>query len=490
MLLPRYLTKTLAQRHCKLSAFLHTRGSSLHFYSYICRQKRTTMNNDSFWKNIRGYFNALPDKENETEIIKQISSGVTFHGANLWVLIFAVFIASLGLNVNSTAVIIGAMLISPLMGPISGMGLAVGIDDFNLLKRSVKNYLVATVISVITAMIYFIISPISEAQSELLARTSPTLYDVLIAIFGGAAGILALCTKGKGNVIPGVAIATALMPPLCTAGYGLAVGEISFFFGAFYLFFINTVFIALSTFIGVRMLRFQRRTFADAAALQRVRKYIFAIVVITMIPATYMTTQIIRESIQDNNTQQFVKNELTLKGTYIISNKRNDESKTIRIVAVGEPIGEDTIKKAQENLKEYSLEGYKLVIIQGSQGNNTLRKEDLSGNSLADTKEQLITQSEQLSNLEKQLKKYWSYETLGKELSKEIKAICPQVNTISLSLVSEERTDTLATTNYVLALVGYKNALSTAEQQQLQRWLKTRSKADSLRLVLQPTTGK
>ena len=490
MLLPRYLTKTLAQRHCKLSAFLHTRGSSLHFYSYICRQKRTTMNNDSFWKNIRGYFNALPDKENETEIIKQISSGVTFHGANLWVLIFAVFIASLGLNVNSTAVIIGAMLISPLMGPISGMGLAVGIDDFNLLKRSVKNYLVATVISVITAMIYFIISPISEAQSELLARTSPTLYDVLIAIFGGAAGILALCTKGKGNVIPGVAIATALMPPLCTAGYGLAVGEFSFFFGALYLFFINTVFIALSTFIGVRMLRFQHRTFADAAALQRVRKYIFAIVVITMIPATYMTTQIIRESIQDNNTQQFVKNELTLKGTYIISNKRNDESKTIRIVAVGEPIGEDTIKKAQENLKEYSLEGYKLVIIQGSQGNNTLQKEDLSGNSLADTKEQLITQSEQLSNLEKQLKKYWSYETLGKEVSKEIKAICPQVNTISLSLVSEERTDTLATKQYVLALVGYKNALSTAEQQQLQRWLKTRSKADSLRLVLQPTTGK
>lgn len=447
------------------------------------------MNNNSLWKSIKGAFNALPNKENETEFIKQISSGVTFSGTNLWVLIFAIFIASLGLNVNSTAVIIGAMLISPLMGPIIGMGLAVGIDDFDLLKRSVRNYLLATVISVITATIYFTLSPLSEAQSELLARTSPTLYDVLIAIFGGAAGILALSTKDKGNVIPGVAIATALMPPLCTAGYGLAVGEMSFFLGAFYLYFINTVFIALSTFIGVRLLRFQRRTFADAAALQRVRKYIIAIALITMIPATYMTTQIIRESIQDNNTQQFVKNELSLKGTHIISNKRNDESKTIRIVAVGEPIGEDTIKKAQEKLKEYSLEDYKLVIIQGSQGNNTLRKEDLSGNSLADTKEQLITQSEQLSNLEKQLKKYWSYETLGKELSKEIKAICPQVNTISLSLVSEERTDTLATKNYVLALVGYKNALSTAEQQQLQRWLKTRSNADSLRLVLQPYKG-
>ena len=489
MLLPRYLAKTLAQRHCKLLIFSKQKKQVCIFIRIFVVKKRMTMKNKSLWENIKGAFNALPNKENETEFIKQISSGVTFSGTNLWVLIFAIFIASLGLNVNSTAVIIGAMLISPLMGPIIGMGLSVGIDDFDLLKRSVRNYLLATVISVITATIYFTLSPLSEAQSELLARTSPTLYDVLIAIFGGAAGILALSTKDKGNVIPGVAIATALMPPLCTAGYGLAVGEISFFFGAFYLYFINTVFIALSTFIGVRLLRFQRRTFADAAALQRVRKYIIAIALITMIPATYMTTQIIRESIQDNNTQQFVKNELSLKGTHIISNKRNDESKTIRIVAVGEPIGEDTIKKAQENLKEYSLEGYKLVIIQGSQGNNTLRKEDLSGNSLADTKEQLITQSEQLSNLEKQLKKYWSYETLGKELSKEIKAICPQVNTISLSLVSEERTDTLATKQYVLALVGYKNALSTAEQQQLQRWLKTRSKADSLRLVLQPYKG-
>ena len=448
------------------------------------------MNNGSLWQNIKGYFNALPDKENETEFIKQISSGVTFHGANLWVLIFAIFIASLGLNVNSTAVIIGAMLISPLMGPIIGMGLAVGIDDFDLLKRSVKNYLLTTVISVITATIYFMISPLSEAQSELLARTSPTLYDVLIAIFGGAAGILALSTKGKGNVIPGVAIATALMPPLCTAGYGLAVGQYSFFFGAFYLYFINTVFIALSTFIGVRMLRFQRRTFANAAALQRVRKYIIAIVVLTMIPATYMTTQIIRESIQDNNTQQFVKNELTLKGTQIISYKRNDESKTIRIVAVGENIGEDAVEQAQKKLKKYSLEDYKLVIIQGSQAYNTLQQEDLSDKSLSETKEQLIVQSEQLKSLENKLKLYTGYEALSKEVSKEIKAICPQVNTISLSSVSEERTDTLATKHYVLALIGYKKSLSIGEQQQLQRWLKTRSKADSLHLVLQLTTDK
>ena len=161
-----------------------------------------TNSEHTLWQVVKGYFNALPDKENEKETIKQINSGVTFHGANLWVLIFAILIASLGLNVNSTAVIIGAMLISPLMGPIIGMGLAVGITDLELLKRSATHYLVATVISVITATLYFIITPLTEAQSELLARTSPTLYDVLIALCGGAAGILALSTKGKGNVIP------------------------------------------------------------------------------------------------------------------------------------------------------------------------------------------------------------------------------------------------------------------------------------------------
>ena len=206
--------------------------------------------NKTLWQVVKGCFNALPYKENEEEIIQNISRGVTFYGANLWILVFAVFIASLGLNVNSTAVVIGAMLISPLMGPIVGMGLSVGTNDSRLLSRSLKNYLLATTISVITATIYFLLTPLTEAQSELLARTSPTLYDVLIALCGGAAGILAISVGEKGNVIPGVAIATALMPPLCTAGYGLAMGNFSFFFGAFYLYFINTVFIALSTFVG------------------------------------------------------------------------------------------------------------------------------------------------------------------------------------------------------------------------------------------------
>ena len=205
----------------------------------------------------RNYLSLNRSREDESATVESIRNGVEFKGINLWVLIFATFIASMGLNVNSTAVIIGAMLISPLMGPIMGVGLSIGISDFELMKRSLKSYLIATLFSVVTATLYFTFTPLNEVQSELLARTSPTIYDVFIALVGGLAGIVALSTQEKGNVIPGVAIATALMPPLCTAGFGLATGNLLYFLGAFYLYFINSVFISLATYIGVRMMHFQ-----------------------------------------------------------------------------------------------------------------------------------------------------------------------------------------------------------------------------------------
>lgn len=212
---------------------------------------------------LRKFFDEYMDlnrsKEDEQVTVDSIRNGVEFKGTNLWILIFATFIASLGLNVNSTAVIIGAMLISPLMGPIMGVGLAIGQNDFELMKRSLKSFMVATLFSVVTATLYFLFTPLDEVQSELLARTSPTIYDVFIALFGGLAGIVALATKEKGNVIPGVAIATALMPPLCTAGFGLATGNLLYFLGAFYLYFINSVFISLATFLGVRFMHFKRK---------------------------------------------------------------------------------------------------------------------------------------------------------------------------------------------------------------------------------------
>jgi uncharacterized hydrophobic protein (TIGR00271 family) len=175
------------------------------------------------------------ETENFKDIVESIYNGVVFKGTNLWILVFAIFIASLGLNVNSPAVVLGAMLISPLMGPIMGLGLGMAINDLTLLKKAGYNYLFAAGVGLVTSAIYFSISPINDAHSEILARTSPNIYDVLIAFFGGLAGILATSSKLKGNVIPGVAIATALMPPLCTAGYGIATWQLDYFLGASYL---------------------------------------------------------------------------------------------------------------------------------------------------------------------------------------------------------------------------------------------------------------
>ncbi len=453
----------------------------------------------TLWKTIKRYFNALPDKEHEAETIEQISSGVSFHGSNLWVLVFAIFIASLGLNVNSTAVIIGAMLISPLMGPIIGMGLAIGIGDLPLLKSSIKNYFVATVISVLTAMIYFLISPLTEAQSELLARTSPTLYDVLIALCGGAAGILALSTRGKGNVLPGVAIATALMPPLCTAGYGLAMGEWSFFFGAFYLFFINTVFIALATYIGVRMLRFRPKVAVSKERIKVVNRTIIGIVFVTMIPATIMTVRIIRESMLDNNITKFLKHELHYPGTQIVSHQKDSEKKQINIVAVGNPISASNIEEAQNKLEQYSLGEYKLQVFQGAQSDSLwLINASKLGITAEANNQKLLEQSGRIHHLEAQLQSYTQYETMSRSISGEIKTLWSNIQSISLSQAVEVPTDSVISPDtptisaptdgqkphIVLAVVTHKGRFSEAERTRLQDWLKARTKAQQLQLIL------
>lgn len=438
------------------------------------------------WRIAKRFFNALPDKTDETAIVEQISDGVTFRGANLWVLIFAIFIACLGLNLNSTAVIIGAMLISPLMGPIIGMGLAVGRADLELLKRSLTNYGVSTVISVLTAALYFQLTPLTEAQSELLARTSPTLYDVLIALFGGAAGILALSTGGKGNVIPGVAIATALMPPLCTAGYGLAMGEWSFFFGACYLFFINTVFIALATYVGVRLLQFKPKQFVDKARLAVVNRYIAVIVVVTMLPAVYMTTQIIRQSVFENRVKQFVKQELNQPGTRILSEQADRETKTLDVVALGAALPKEMIEAARQRLADYQLADYQLNVIQGAQSDSLLLARNNAGTqqSLSGQDQQhLVLQTERVAQLERETADYRRLDALAREIAGEVKAVCPKVESIGLSKITETPVDSSAVHSYVLAVANSRTPLPATDRDRLAKWLKVRTQADSLRLV-------
>ena len=436
------------------------------------------------------YFDLMPDKDDERKTIEAISEGVTFRGANLWVLTFAIFIACLGLNVNSTAVIIGAMLISPLMGPITGIGLGVGINDFELMKRSFNNFLVATVISVIAATVYFAITPFDEAQSELLARTSPTIYDVMIAACGGAAGIVALATKGKGNVIPGVAIATALMPPLCTAGYGLATGRWSFFFGAFYLYFINSVFISLATYAGVRLMKFHYKEFVDRERFNKVRRYILIVVVVTMVPAGYITFNIVADSFFNSNISQFVKHELEQEGTKIIDKEADREKKTLRVVAIGREISGSEIKAAMSRMRNYKLEEYRLQVIQGTKSDSVMLLNDRLNSvetAKADYSKMVQDQSNTIRELREKLHGYTKYAELTDGISGEVKVLFPLVEHISISKVREISGDSVRARDYVLALVDARGAgrrEPVLDTDKLDQWLKARVGCDSLRLVV------
>ena len=442
-----------------------------------------------FLEVVKRYFNIMPDMEDRTQVIEQISQGVSFRGANLWVLIFAIFIASLGLNVNSTAVIIGAMLISPLMGPIIGMGLAIGINDIELFKKAWRNFAVATLISVLTAMVYFLVTPIDEAQSELLARTAPTIYDVLIATFGGAAGITALCTRGKGNVIPGVAIATALMPPLCTAGYGLATGNLLYFLGAFYLFFINTVFITISTFLGVRLMQFPRRTFLATEQQKRAQQIIGAIVVLTMIPAAIMTFGIVRKGISDSHVRSFVKKELAQTGTQIISQEIDRDSMVLNIVAVGKEIDTAKLNEATKRLAFYDLEDYHLNLIQGAKSDSLLQlthQLQQAHTSKALDQQRAAELMNRNSALQQQLEAYTRYATLSKQVRREAVNVFPQIKRVALSRVDEWPTDSTKV-HYVAAYIQLQKGKRIApdERQRLRSWLQTRIQADSLVLLVE-----
>ena len=398
------------------------------------------MEKESLYVQIKAFFARIFDvrqeKEDEQETIDSIKKGVEFKGTNLWVLIFATFIASLGLNTNSTAVIIGAMLISPLMGPIMGFGLGLGISDFELIKRSFRNFVIATVFSVITSSIYFLISPISEAQSELLARTQPTLYDVLIAFFGGLAGIVASSTKSKGNVIPGVAIATALMPPLCTAGFGLATGNLYYFFGAFYLFFINSVFISLATYLVVRVLKYPKKVFLDKDHEKRVTRYVGIIVIFTIVPSLFLSYRLVKTTYFNQQVLNYVNTELAFPNTQILSKTitNTSDKKEIKVVLIGDNVSDSTIESARNRLPNYGLKDVSLVVQQGFSEQETdinklksLLMQDLYKNS----EQVLRTQAMQIDSLQRELKSYHDDRLLAEQIKPEVKVLFPFVREIS-----------------------------------------------------------
>nr|WP_310783756.1 TIGR00341 family protein [uncultured Alistipes sp.] len=433
---------------------------------------------------LRSRFDLSADKASEEEVVDNIRKGVEFKGTNLWVLIFATFVASLGLNVNSTAVIIGAMLISPLMGPIMGMGLSVGINDFELLKRSLRNFGFMVLASIFTSTLYFFISPLSGAQSELLARTTPTTYDVLIAFFGGLAGIVAQSRKDRtSTVIPGVAIATALMPPLCTAGFGLATLQFKYFIGAFYLFFINTVFIAIATFIVVRFLHYSKKEFVDKNREMRVRRSILLIVLVTIIPSVVIGYRIVKRSLFENDVKRYVNTVFQFPKTKVIEHtgiyRPNNGESYVEIYLIGEPISDEMIENARLQMPQYNLRDVRLVVRQSGETDN------LNFSTLQTGYQELLSEKNiRIRELETKLSAFATDTLAVRDITVEMRTLVPDLHDVTLSKAVRYNTDKTPADTLVLCVMHLNKGkkLAAGERERIEQWLRVRTKTDSLKL--------
>lgn len=458
--------------------------------------ENTTPNNN-FWNRVKVFsqeyftFNGflIPQKDAEAAIRED----VTFRGTNIVILVLAIFIASLGLNTNSTAVIIGAMLISPLMGPIIGIGLGIGIQDFDLLKRALRNLLIAAAFSMLTSTIYFLISPVAEGHSELLARTSPTIYDVLIGFFGGGAGIVAICSRSKGNVIPGVAIATALMPPLCTAGYGLATLQMHYFFGASYLFIINSIFIGLATFLGVKLFKFTPVATNDPERAKRVRRMVYTVAILALIPSIYLTYTMLRQSRFEIDASQFINSECQWPNTHVLSTnvEWKKDHREIDITLIGKILPQDSLQLAlSSQLRFYGLAGTQLRIIQGDQPVDSKDMNNATIKDIYQISQTTITEKQQkIDSLTHLLKEYHKELSGAATVSPELKVVFPWIQDIAItrSVVASPQTEKNDTLN--LALVSStSHRMTQAEETKLTEYLKARLKLKQLKTVALPSS--
>lgn len=437
------------------------------------------------------YLDQSQDRENEQDTVQAIRDGIEFKGSTIWILIFAIFIASLGLNVNSPAVIIGAMLISPLMGPIMGIGLGLGIYDFELIKRSFRNLAVATIFSVITSTLYFLISPLNEARSELLSRTSPTIYDVLIAFFGGLAGIVAMSTKQKGNVIPGVAIATALMPPLCTAGFGLANGNMHYFLGAFYLFFINSVFISFATTLGVKFMNFSKKQFVDPIREKNVQRIVYTILTLTLLPSFILTYAMIRSNYFEASAYQFIRTQFEFPHTQILSRSAYIQKgeKVIEVSLIGKEVPQDSILAIESRLPQYGLKGTKLFVSQGYNNDSQIDINSLNSMMFQDIYKDNQIKIERLSrnidSLQREITHIQRYDSIGIVIAPEVKILFPQVKNIALSNLVFNNLETLKLDTVMLAIVSFDAHIPKAEETRFKDWLQARLQVKKIQLMVE-----
>ena len=423
-------------------------------------------------RKITDLLNLRDGEDDRVKTLEAVKNNITFKGANLWILACAIIVASVGLNVNSTAVIIGAMLISPLMGPIVGAGFALGIYDFSLLKRSLKNLLTATVVSLVVSTLYFYLSPFKDVQSELLARTSPNIYDILIAFFGGVEGVIAVTRSEKGNPIPGVAIATALMPPLCTAGYGIATAQWTFFLGAFYLYCINCVFIGIATFLIIKYLNYPAVKQVDEKHQKRVKYTIAFLITVMLVPSSYLAYSLYREQQFKKNADLFIEREFTNKGYTIVYKKTdfNPKAKKLELAFLSRRFSALEIKELKDKLNQNKyLAGTELQIRQDSTDRFNALKGDIPSQ-IKSSENEMNVKDVKIMQLEKELTKN---KFDNRQILKETSVLFPDVHSLSINkstLVNQK--DSITTITAVI-YDGAKT-LSPAESDKLKLWLNER----------------
>ena len=406
---------------------------------------------------LKDRFSLDEDTAQRDEVVASISKGVEFRGVNLWVLIFAAMVASLGLNVNSAAVIIGAMLISPIMGPIMGVGLSLGINDFDLLKKSLRNFALMFIVAIVTATAYFFISPLSSNSSEL--RTS--------------------------TVIPGVAIATALMPPLCTAGFGLATGQLRFFLGAFYLFFINSVFIALATYLVVRFLKYEKKVFIDKVRERNVKRMMMIITLVTFIPSVVIGFHMVRVSLFKATADKYVAQVFNFPHTRVIEcNKHYSRGKhpsQIELLLLGEPLDEAVIENARAQLAGFGLEKVDLIVRQAN------REDRIDVASLQQSYTELLEEkNRRIGEMAAQLSRYRVTDVEVDDISREVGAMMPAVRAISLTkgITFDVQGTPLDTT--LVCVVTPRDPADSIDRMTLTHWLRIRTKVANVKLFVEP----
>ena len=426
------------------------------------------------------------DYENASASIRK---NISFKGTNVFILACAIIIASVGLNVNSIPVIIGAMLVSPVMGPILGFGLGLGTEDNHLVKDSLKNFGVMVGISIIASSLFFLLSPLSLANpSELLARTNPTIYDVLIALFGGLAGIIETSRKDKGSVITGVAIATALMPPLCTVGYGISIWKGQVIFGALYLFLINSVFIALATFAAVKYFRFPIVEASGETRKRLPKAAVYIILLLVIVPSVITAVSVIKENNFTTHVERLVAENKNLGKCFIYDHKATYSRKApkLELFLAGETLTDEAKKNFYKNAEEYGITRSQIVFHEDA---TSIRQEfsevEIVKGIYEQTDKQIKRLNDSIAKLGQQLAEYKEKEMPVETVSKELFAQYPDITEVSLSSGSTVHATDGTTAEQIIAFITTKEPMNAELHDRIERWLKVRLKNENILVVNQ-----